>query len=739
MRMRRAAPIESLESRRLLSGLPVHSGLNPTDLVNADGTLLFANDDQSHGTEIWKSDGTQQGTMLLKDIRSGAESSVSAYSTDDEIVPELLTVSGTTYFAADDGVHGIELWKTRGSTATTSLVADLFPGSVASRPFGFRAYGNSAVFVAEPYYNESQLWKTDGTEDGTVPLVPPSLDVWQPTVVGNTIYFINDTTSSHDELWESNGQPGGAKRLLDPFDIGNLYSYNGHLYVYYASLSRFDPASSKLISVFNPPNLQRVFPIGSVGGKLLFSALYDRVADGYAPLELWATDGTPNGTTRLWNGKMIDGWPYDLTPFQFTRVGGNTLYFDVPASISLFPISGSGQIELWKTDGTSGGTKQVKVGGFQNAQSLSNFTDYNGTLYFVDVAKLWKSDGTATGTTPVADLPFDGTPGPYSVAARRLTAINGRLFFVGVDPTHVGEASLWTYTPGGQMLRLRTVPAKLSVDRGALNVLGGYGNDTIRVNANAQTGDITVYWNDVPSQTFKQASVTKVVITANSGDDTVILTGPVPHASVSGDEGNDSLVGGTGDDSLDAGSGSDVLRGGAGNDVLQGGDGDDTLDGGAGDDALYGANGNDTADYSTRSDHLIISLDDRRHDGGSGERDNVSSDIENVTAGGGNDLIIGSSDNNVLLGNAGNDTLLGMLGDDQLNGGDGNDSLSGDVGNDTLTGGQGNDTLDAGYGNDLLVSNDDNGARDYLYGGKGMDSARVDSRDRRSLIEQLLS
>jgi ELWxxDGT repeat protein len=65
------------------------------------GTLFFAANDGNHGMELWKSDGSAAGTVLVKDVNPG--------SLDSD--PGSLTVAGGhLFFPADDGVHGFELW-----------------------------------------------------------------------------------------------------------------------------------------------------------------------------------------------------------------------------------------------------------------------------------------------------------------------------------------------------------------------------------------------------------------------------------------------------------------------------------------------------------------------------------------------------------------------------------------------------------------------------------------------------
>lgn len=76
-------------------------------------------DDGGAGAELWKSDGTQAGTVLVKDIRPGPGGSN----------PEgLVNVNGVLFFRANDGVNGYELWKSDGTKTGTVLVRDIRPG-----------------------------------------------------------------------------------------------------------------------------------------------------------------------------------------------------------------------------------------------------------------------------------------------------------------------------------------------------------------------------------------------------------------------------------------------------------------------------------------------------------------------------------------------------------------------------------------------------------------------------------
>jgi ELWxxDGT repeat protein len=70
-------------------------------LTNANGTLFFDVFESSHGTELWKSNGTSSGTALVQDIFPGSNSANPS---------GLTNVSGMLFFSANDGSHGQELW-----------------------------------------------------------------------------------------------------------------------------------------------------------------------------------------------------------------------------------------------------------------------------------------------------------------------------------------------------------------------------------------------------------------------------------------------------------------------------------------------------------------------------------------------------------------------------------------------------------------------------------------------------
>ena len=117
-----------------------------------------------------------------------------------------------------------------------------------------------------------------------------------------------------------------------------------------------------------------------------------------------------------------------------------------------------------------------------------------------------------------------------------------------------------------------------------------------------------------------------------------------------------------------------TLRGGSGNDIVDGGGGPDELEGGTGADDLIGGPDVDRVVYSDTAAQTIT-LDDVRDDGAAGELDNVHSDVEDVAAGRGDDIVVGSDAANGLDGGDGDDRLTGGGGGDAYVGGSGDDVL----------------------------------------------------------------
>ncbi len=113
-----------------------NSGSAPKNFANLGSITLFAAHDEFDGIELWKTDGTLTGTVMVKDIFPGVSGSTPAY---------LAAMNGFVYFQAGDGSHGFELWRSDGTPEGTTLVKDIRPGPGYSSPYRLTAVGNTHV------------------------------------------------------------------------------------------------------------------------------------------------------------------------------------------------------------------------------------------------------------------------------------------------------------------------------------------------------------------------------------------------------------------------------------------------------------------------------------------------------------------------------------------------------------------------------------------------------------------
>jgi ELWxxDGT repeat protein len=113
--------------------------------------LFFRANDGIHGTELWKSDGTPDGTVLVKDIWAGTTASGSSV---------LVNVDGKLLFAANDGIHGFQAWQSDGTEAGTRLLASVVPPLFSSATSQFVAVSGRLLFVADDGVHGLELWTT---------------------------------------------------------------------------------------------------------------------------------------------------------------------------------------------------------------------------------------------------------------------------------------------------------------------------------------------------------------------------------------------------------------------------------------------------------------------------------------------------------------------------------------------------------------------------------------------------
>ncbi len=415
------------------------SNARSSALINVAGTLHFLANDGVSGRELWKSDGTTEGTVLVKDIYAGAQGSMTNSQTESDWSP--VAIGGSLFFRANSDLQGAEVWRSDGTAGGTVVVKDLPADSTNSfTSISWLTNADGTLYFQAVTRNQrlagNQLWKSDGTTVGTVRVLSASEGIFTNGVthVGAWTYFlvpkvVGDSTSSLGEIWRTNGtivEPlkfnfGGLRPYDEIADATQLVNVGGVLYFAdsYGELWKSDGSTAGTMLIKFVAAIDKLFNFQGV--------LYFIGSDNQSfNKELWKSDGTEAGTVVL---KEINPGFFSANISSLTEVSG-TLYFSAN--------DGANGQELWKTDGTAAGTVMVKNIRSGNANSdPSNLTNVNGTLYFsandgTSGVELWKSDGTSAGTVRVKDIRTDGR---VNSNPSLLTNVNGILYFV---PSAVG-------------------------------------------------------------------------------------------------------------------------------------------------------------------------------------------------------------------------------------------------------------------------------------------------------------
>jgi ELWxxDGT repeat protein len=409
-------------------------------LTNVAGTLYFVANDGASGSELWKSDGTSGGTVRVKDISAGAASAFG------ETLPELINVSGVLYFVANDGLSGRELWKSDGSESGTVRVKDIRTGAIGAVPFSLVDVAGTLYFAANDGPAGHELWKSDGTESGTLrvkdirPGSGSSLG-YLPSVqqspfmtnVNGSLYFqANDGVTGY-ELWKSDGTTAGTVRVKE------------------------------IRSGLNGANIRG---LTAVGGVAFFSA-----NDGVTGYEIWKSDGTEIGTARVTNATAALFTQSLLSPTSFQGI----FYFGAN--------DGTSGSELWRSDGTQNGTyrvKDIQVGASGSLSSTFSTPKFHATddrLFFVandglNGTELWSTDGTETGTAIVKNInPNGNSLGPIGRASLSIASLENTLFFAAAD----GQSGFELWKSGG------TAATTVMVVDLAMSTLGSGAANSVNV------------------------------------------------------------------------------------------------------------------------------------------------------------------------------------------------------------------------------------------------------------------
>ncbi|MBT1697057.1 T9SS type A sorting domain-containing protein [Fulvivirgaceae bacterium PWU4] len=424
------------------------------------GDYLFFGAMTDKGNELWRTDGTGGGTVMVKDL---------GVASDDGFLDDMVcNGSGTLFFLGTNGLHGNELYVSDGTANGTRLVKDVTPGAGGISLIG--VVGNIIFFLADHDMNgEKEIWKSDGTEANTimVTIFGGYSGIFKATSSDTHVFFkaVNSTTGKQD-FFAVNGLTGNLQKLLEGKTVSEYQSFGSKI-----MFSVNDPVE-KYSLWSSDGTLDGTVKVRQFGTSFItaFFRFNNRLIFSVSGAT-WISDGTEAGTVYLTAGNAeagvavgnyFYGFGYNapaasLSVFKTDGTTVEVTYLDDdPAEVSMnrnLPFVNNKLIlqhydpatgrELSASDDAHQSfslLKDIKPG-VENSEPRGWAVFKNRAYFYADDGvngqEIWSTDGTAGGTSLLKNV-ATGTASAFGV----LSAINiseGKLLLNAASP-----GSQWT-------------------------------------------------------------------------------------------------------------------------------------------------------------------------------------------------------------------------------------------------------------------------------------------------------
>ena len=354
--------------------------------------MLFRATDGIHGTELWVTDGTNAGTMMLYDFNNG--SSQASYRSLGEL-------NGFHYFIATNEYSFTYLWKTDGTITNTTEVYNFSSGPY-NRFSAHTELNGQLFFTASDGINGSQIWTSDGTTAGTFMAfeINPSGDSYATYLGGNSTHFMfkADNGIDGDEPYITDGNT--VTYLGDLYNSGSSFALSAMFYEGGVYFRARDTVEGYSLFNWNGSSCQLV----SNNTGILYKSP-SKIVDDFNNMELFkaSLDGVDNFFFVNDTGEIIRVFT-DSMPFRFMSlrgsIGDDYLFFQAK------PNGGYNTgYEPWVFDGTENGTMLLVDSAIDSSSgNPSNFVSDGDEVYFFSNDNFYVSDGTTTNTTRLAQF-----------------------------------------------------------------------------------------------------------------------------------------------------------------------------------------------------------------------------------------------------------------------------------------------------------------------------------------------
>ena len=516
---------------------------NPRELVAAGNTLFFFAGPSFTGASLYESDGTAGGTVPLKALTPESD-----FTWPEDYPKTFATIGDTVYFGAY-GSGGVELWKSDGTIDGTALVKDINPGgSQWSWPSNFAVIGPLLYFVADDGVHGRELWKSDGTSSGTVLVsdIWPGSDPTSKTAAPSSLIafdgqllFSADDGVHGTELWTVTSPTVTG--------VGPVIPNPRNTPIESVDITFSEPIDMTTFSATNVSLTRNkgVIVLGGLTISLLSGSTYrvDGLGDATSQEGDYAltvdADGIVDASGDVGRGSMTTNWVTDTTPPAITAIAAITPNprnapvpsVDVTFSETIDPNTlTSGNLSLTR-DGTfvpvaGAVTVSLVSGSTYLVSGLSNSTEQDGSYSLTvnaagvkDLAGNTGSGALSTGwvmdtVSPTASITAV-TPNPRNTAVSSLAitfseAVSGvnladlklirgsgsnlltgsQTLTTSDNITYtLGNLSSLTATQGNYVLTLTTAGSRITDAAG--NALAGNASTSWTVDTTAPTASIT--------------------------------------------------------------------------------------------------------------------------------------------------------------------------------------------------------------------------------------------------------
>ena len=392
---------------------------------------------------------------------------------------------------------------------TFTLVKDINPGVLSASPANFTTYNGKLYFSANSTINGTnignELWESDGTDTGTK--LVADINPGTPSSSPANLFTFNDKIYFSGGAFVNGASTYGLLQSYDPTNGVQIISSNARNATNFGKVGNtlYFKASNLGVN----PSTERMYYLNTSGEAIIADDNLKVNAIGYVANKVIANAQLTNATNPSWMQLFgFDGTTTSLVKNINTSASRypQNFYYSQALGKSFFGANGGNGTEPWITDGTEAGTVNLKDINTSNASAgsgPSNFTEYNGKVYFsasnglTNGAELWVTDGTEAGTYMVKDI----IPGSNGTFPEKMVVYKNKLYFLLTNTNSVRQ--LWE-TDGTED------GTKLVSSFGSASMLLTYNNNlyvVARISNSDQVG-IELYKVNLADDTLAVSDVT---------------------------------------------------------------------------------------------------------------------------------------------------------------------------------------------------------------------------------------